>query len=298
MGWTWHNYEEVWRRKRSSTDFKRLWRDCDLVKDNDGSFNIYWAPRVYNGYDKTTSKNTFKKLERMPLAHITSDNVLTLLLIPELCDQSSMRRLSHAVGSIVFKDSSHNRTRVHKIRISGQIGWGKGVFPWCPSLEGGTFSEKSIPYAVGTQFRLDSADGRPVELLKSEPDTKLRVKNDAVQKAKADTKVIGILLRSMIRIGSFDEYINPSLSRGWANIPPEMKPVNYLEPTGDDAFNLFLLGYGKTQTPPQSMYKNNTWTKLTENERRTIYIDRIVDNSMRELRREIYKTTGGLEEVV
>ena len=292
MGWTWHNYEEAWKRRRSGADHKRLWRDCDLVKNDDASFSVYWAYKAYDGYDAKTSKNKYIKTDRKPLAHITTDNVLTMLLDPIHCDQTSMRRLTYAVNTYVYRDSSHCRTRVHKIRVSGQKGWGKGTMPWCP-----TTPEKSIPYTVGMQFKLDNT-GYPVELLKSQPDIRLRVKKDAAQKAKADTKIMGILLRSMIRLGEFDHYINDAMSRGYSHTQSTDFDINYKEPTGDDARQVFLYGFNRTQVPAMSMYRNSTWTKVTENERRTMYIDRIVDNGMTALRRHIYETTGGLEEVV
>jgi hypothetical protein len=294
MGWNWQQYEEQWKRKRKNSDNKRMWRDCDLVKQDDGSFNIYWAYNVWER-DEATGKGKTVRGERKPLAHITQDNVLTITFqrIPCL---TSMKRLSHIIGMEVYGDSAHHKTSVHKTRVSATA-WRERQqtpMPWSPSTDSW---RANIPFSTGMQFRMDN-DGYPTELLKVEQDTKVLVKPEAVQQAKADTKVIRLLLRGMVRLGVFDQHIQERLNRQWSVNQPErikIQDVNYKVPMGSDAEAVFLLGLDKANTPDRSCYVDDKWIQRTPEQLHTILVDNAIDHGMKMLRRHIYETNDGLE---
>lgn len=298
MGLNWQDYENAWKHKRKNSDNKRIFRDCDLVKNEDESFSIYWAYNMWGNIDPATNKRIPKRAERKPLAHITKDNVLTTLFDRTLC-LTSMKRLSYMIGLEVFSDTTHFKTNVHKVRVSA-VAWRdreKTLMPWAPST---CYWRSNIPYSAGMQFRMDK-DGYPTELLKSELDVKVLVKKEAIQKARADTKLIGVLMRSMIRLGVFDKHIDGALDGKYNWSTPkanqEIQNVNYKEPTGEDAQTLFLVGLNKTNRPDLSTYVNNVWAQVPRETRRATFVSRIIDNSMEMLRRHIYETTDGLERV-
>jgi hypothetical protein len=285
-------YETHYKRKRKNSDNKRIFRDCDLVKNDDGSFNIYWAYNLWNHRDEVTQKRVMKRAERKPLAHITQDNVLTILFDRTPC-LTSMRRLTYIIGLEVYSDTAHHRTNIHKVRLSGKKYRNKAwhSMPWCPA-------KGNIPFSKGMQFRMDN-NGYPTELIKAEEDIKVLVKNEAIQQAKADTKVIRVLIRGMVRLGVFDKQITEHLERKWYTKVNEFKieEVNYKVPMGSDAEIVFNIGLEHTNVPDRSTYVNNQWVQRTLEECRSILVDNAIENGMKALRRHIYETTGGLERV-
>ena len=297
MAFNWQGYETQWKRKRKNSDCKRMWRDCDLVKQDDGSFNIYWAYNVW-GRDEVTGRGKNVRGERKPLAHITQDNVLTITFEQTPC-LTSMNRLSHIIGLEVYGDSAHHKTNIHKVRVSGRQWQGRSykIMPWCPTANG-NWAKENIPFSTGMQFRMD-ADGSPTELITVEQDTKVLVKNEAMQKAKADTKVIRLLLRGMVRLGSFDKQIMEHLERRWYTKVNEFKieEVNYKVPMGSDAEIVFNIGLEHSKVPDRSTYVNNQWVQRTVDECRAILVDNAIENGMKALRRHIYETTDGLERI-
>jgi hypothetical protein len=169
--------------------------------------------------------------------------------------------------------------------------------PWCPT--NGTQSKENIPFSTGMQFRMDS-DGLPTELITVAPDTKVLVKPEAIQQAKADTKIIRLLLRGMVRLGAFDQYVQERLNRQWYVDQPKRTPlsdINYKTPLGSDAEALFLLGLDKASTPDTSCYVNNNWVQRKPEERHAILVDNAIEHGMKMLRRHIYEITDGLERV-
>ena len=295
MGWNWQMYETHYKRKRKNSDNKRIFRDCDLVKNDDGSFNIYWAYNLWNHRDEVTQKRVTKRAERKPLAHITQDNVLTILFGRTLC-QSSMKRLSSIIGLEVYGDSAHHKTSVHKTRVSATAWCGRQQtpMPWSPSTDSW---RANIPFSTGMQFRMDS-NGHPTELLKVEEDTKVLVKPEAIQQAKADTKVIRLLLRGMVRLGAFDHHIDERIDRRWSVNQLDRTPledVNYKVPMGSDAETVFLHGLDKANVPDRSTYVGNQWVQRKPEEVRAIFIDNALEHGMKLLRRHIYETNDGLE---
>jgi hypothetical protein len=292
MGWNWQQYEEQWKRKRKNSDCKRMWRDCDLIKQDDGSFNIYWAYNIWERDEATGNAKTVRG-ERKPLAHITQDNVLTITFKQIPC-LTSMKRLSHIIGMEVYGDSAHHKTSVHKTRVAGMSFGGSRVMPWAPSTD---YWKSNIPFSTGMQFRMD-ANGDPTELLKVEQDIKVLVKPEAVQQAKADTKIIRLLLRGMVRLGVFDQHIQDKLDRVWhhsARRVIKIEEVNYKTPLGSDAESVFLLGLEKSSPPDRSAYVNDQWVQRTNEQRYALLVDNAIDNGMKMLRRHIYETNDGLE---
>lgn len=293
MGWNWEMYEKHYKRKRKNSDNKRIFRDCDLVKNDDASFSIYWAYNLWNHRDEVTQKRVMKRAERQPLAHITQDNVLTILF-KGTPGQTTARRLTYIIGLEVYSDTAHHRTSIHKVRLSGKKYRNKAwhSMPWCPA-------KGNIPFSKGMQFRMDN-NGYPSELINAEEDIKVLVKNEAIQQAKADTKIIRVLLRGMVRIGAFDQHIDARLNYKYASqtlVGAALSEVNYKTPLGSDAEAVFLHGLAKTSVPDRSTYVNNQWTQRKPEEIRALFVDNAIENGMKILRRHIYETTDGLERV-
>jgi hypothetical protein len=302
MGMNWHNYEHDWQRRRKNSDEKRLWRDVRLTKDSDGTFHLDHIPRVWeqdaNGKWAPTRKHAH------PLAKITSDNVLTLLY-ERTPDITVSNRLSTILNRAVWSNTTNHRNKTHKVRIRTVV-WnreGQGYIPdpWHPTgVAPSNWAHGTIPYKAGLVFQLDSMTGDPIALLTPVEDTSILVKNSAVQKAKADTKVLRTLVRSMARMGVYDEHIDKKFNGSyWSSLRnAKIEEVNYQQPLGDDAEKVFVYGLFKANRPDTHYYRQGSWVPRPADEIRQNLIDNAIDNGMRALRQHIYSTTDGYETVV
>lgn len=303
MGMNWHNYEHEWQRRRKNSDEKRLWRDVRLTKDNDGTFHLDHMPKTWVQDDKGKWITTRDKA--FPLAKITSDNVLTLLY-EQIPDITVSNRLSKILNRAVWSNTTHHRNKTHKVRIR-TAAWNReaqmySVDAWNPiGAAPSNWARGTIPYKAGLMFRMDGSTGEPIELLTPVEDTSVLVKNSAIQKAKADTKVLRTLLRSMARMGSFDEYIDKKLTGGYMPLyarADKLEEVNYQQPMGDDAEKVFVYGLCRANRPDTHYYMRGQWTPRPKDQIRQTLIDNAIDNGMRSLRKHIYATTDGYETVV
>ena len=296
MGWNWHNYEHEWQRRRKNADEKRIWRDVSLTKDNEGTFHLNYHPQVYVRNPK--NKWVTQRGKAQKLATITADNVLTLLY----ADRPNMticNRLTDIIGRTVWSDKTYHRNKESSVRIrtvSRQV-----PDPWHPTgVDPHNWVHANIPYKEGIMFRLDVASGDPRELLTPIQDVAVLVKNEAIQQVKADTKILRVLLRSMARIGVFDEAVVERLDsyRSYAPVDDLLGSINYKDPSGEDAQKVVHAGLTSVNTPQLSGYVNGVWVKRSPEERIKELRERAIESGMKQLRSYIYKTTDGYERLV
>jgi hypothetical protein len=300
MGWNWHNYEHEWQRRRKNTDEKRIWRDVRMTKDNEGTFHLDYQPKEWKQSDD--GKYHALRESSYKLATITSGNVLTLLYE----DRPSMtvcNRLTDIIGRNVWSDTTHHRNKENTVRIrTARHVRNQGVIadPWHPTgVPPGDWARGTIPYKAGLMFRLDTY-GDPIQLLTSVEDISVLVKNEAVQRAKAETKVLRVLVRSMVRLGVFDDLANQRLSsyRSYISDDKLLEQIDYKTPTAESAKAVLIIGLSKVNVPNQSHYVDGTWTKRSLEDRRRELLDHAIDSGLKVLRNHIYSTTDGYERVV
>ena len=124
------------------------------------------------------------------------------------------------------------------------------------------------------------------------------MKKEAVQSVKAATAVIRKLAMVMLRVG-FEEHIEKKLSNYWYS-PPQGKiiaDIDYKNPTGDDALAVLNHGMRIANKPDAHVWVDGEYKQRTMDERVRLMRERTLDNGMKALRKHIYATTGGYEQV-
>jgi len=292
--------EHVFSTRRKSKDFKAYKTDTRLTKADDGTFTFTYVQYNWEE-DKTTHQHKRSDVRaETPLVSITPDNVVTLLAPdmkgwPSIHHMTIRNRVQDITGLAIYSDTGHHKNKETPIRITsryyGQHGWQKQA--WCANT-----NDKSIPYKMGTQFRtIDSKSGL-TECLNPPKDIKKVVKNEAVQQAKADTAVIRKLAMVMLRVG-FEEHIEKKLNSYWY-APQQIKlikDIDYKNPTGDDAMAVLAQGLRIANKPDTHVWVDGAYKPRTMDERVRLMRERVLDNGMKALRKHIYATTGGYEQV-
>ena len=306
MGWNWNNYETAFKMRRKNSDFKRMWRDVDLTKDENETFHLTYAPRVWirNAENKWV---TAPCDDPQPLATITKDNVLTLLYEPRPTITVA-NRLTTLLGRYVFSDTSRHRNKEHTVRIR-TAKWHAStrdykIDPWHPAgVVAGDFQKGTMPYKAGTQFKLSEYTGEPIQLLTPVEDTKILVKPESVSAVKAEGKVLKTLVRAMARVGVFDEEVTKRMKSPYGYRIPNVKPLrevvfNLATPTAEDATAVFLRGMLETNIPNRSHYVKGVWTTRSEEDVQREFVNNAVDRGMYMFRQEYYAHHDGYENVV
>jgi hypothetical protein len=291
--------EAIFSTRRKTNDFKAYKTDTRLTKADDGTFMFTYIQ--YNWEEDKVTKR-YKRSDvrtETPLVSITPDNVMTLLAPdikgwPSVHHMTIRNRLQDITGFDIFSDTGHHRNKETAIRVTsrfyGAHGWEKQA--WCANT-----NDKTIPYKQGTQFQATGIQGR-VECLNIPKDIKNVVKNEAIQSVKADTAVIRKLAMVMLRVG-FEEHIEKKLSNYWYS-PQQtklLKDVDYKNPTGDDAMAVLNHGMRIANKPDTHVWVDGAYKQRTMDERVRLMRERVLDNGMKALRKHIYATTGGYEQV-
>jgi hypothetical protein len=291
--------EKIFNTRRKSKDFKAYKTDTHLTKADDGTFTFNYIRWEWEENKKTGNYRRVKQIDVTPLASITPDNVMTLLAPdnktwPSVHHMTIRNRLQDITGLDVFSDTGHHRNKEMAVRVSarfyGAQGWQKQA--WCANTR-----DKTIPYKSGTQFKVGGLHGR-IECLNIPKDIKNIVKNEAIQSAKADTVVIRKLAMVMLRVG-FEEHIEKKLNNYWYS-PPQgklLKDVDYKNPTGDDALAVLNHGMRIANQPDTHVWADGKYTERSMDERVRLMRERTLDNGMKALRKHIYATTNGYEQV-
>ena len=290
--------QRIFDTRRKGRDFKAYKTDTRLELGADGVFTFYHCG--YN-WERDPITNQYKRTDRItktPLVSINPDNVVTLLAgttgWPSADHITIRNRLADITGFQFYSDTGRHKNMQTSIRIRGvryDNGWVSQ--PWCAA-------GKSLPYAQGLQFKTISngRNGGRTECLNPSKDIKRTVKQEAIQKVKAETASIRKLAMVMLRVG-FEEQLTKRLEANWwISKPKEVKAiedVNYAQPTADDALAVLWAGMAVAQRPDYHQYDETlkTWVQVTPESRLQTLRMRVLDNGMKALRKHIYKTTDG-----
>lgn len=296
---TYEYTQRIFDTRRKSRDFKAYKTDTRLELGADGVFTFYHCGYNWERDPVTSQYKRTDKITKTPLVSINPDNVVTLLVgttgWPSAGHMTIRNRLADITGFAFYSDTGRHKNKDTAVRIEGRYytdsGWASQ--PWCA---GG----KSLPYVVGTQFKTISngKNGGLTECLNPPKDIKRTVKQEAIQKVKAETASIRKLAMVMLRVG-FEEHLARRIEHNWWISRPagvkEIEEVNYAQPTADDALAVLWAGMAVAQRPDFHQYDETlkTWVQVTPESRLQTLRMRVLDNGMKALRKHIYKTTDG-----
>jgi hypothetical protein len=171
----------------------------------------------------------------------------------------------------IYSDMSAHRNKVHTTRLHA--------------------NGKSNPYAPGIQVKLHH--GQAIEFTNFPVDMSRVVTNEAKNAVKDETTKIRKLTKVMARMGVFDKIAHGALGNWWKGGIRSVEGINYKDPVGSDAENLFRVGICHCNPPNHSDHVNGVWTRLSEEQRVAIYKKRAVEAGLRALRKHIYSTKEG-----
>lgn len=298
---TYEFVETLFKSRRKNTAVKKYKTDTHLFKQEDGTFMFKFLTRQWRRGDDGKTQYVFDAYH--DLLSITPDNVVTLLMkgdhgCPSMQHMTLRNRMAQLTGFYIYSDTAHHGNKGTAIRIKSRRydqkhGWVPQA--WCPD-------KSTLPYVAGTQFKTITVGrlGGQVDCLNPPKDVKNLVKQDAIQKVKAETAVIRKLAMVMSRI-DFEEAI---MSRINYSYPPrrDYKPicdVDYKNPTGEDALAVLHAGLYVTNRPDRSRYDDvqKKWVDRPMDEVIQSVRDRVIENGMKALRKHIYNTTDSYEQV-
>jgi hypothetical protein len=264
MGITYERCELAWAKRRGK-DWKAVQRDCRLTMDGDDFIIKYHG--WYAGRGTGVSRE-----EGLPLMRINRDDIVTILSDGRVegCKQQITlpHRFTDLLNMSVFRNAAL-KNREHITRI----------YP--------TYGEHQ-PFFAGLQI-----DMKERKLLNPKQDISVVVNKKHVAEASQKTRTLRKLTMGMARMGAFDEFVRLRLT--CKALPTyELEAVNFLDPTGNDAQQVFIAGLSSVDIPNLSYYnENGQWSQRTEAERIKILLDNAVQKGLELMRRYMYDTTEG-----
>ena len=190
-------------------------------------------------------------------------------------DMTMRNLLSLGIGDTpIYSCTTNHRNKVHTIRMHAQ--------------------GKSNPYAPGIQVQLHH--GKATEFFNIPVDMNRVVTKEAKNEVKDETAKIRKLTKVMARMGVFDNIAHGALGNWWKGGIQSVEGINYKDPVGSDAENLFRVGICHCNPPNHSDHVDGVWTRLSEEQRVAIYKKRAVEAGLRALRKHIYGNTEGAYE--
>ena len=258
--------EDVWQRRRGK-DWKTVERDCRMTKDGDDFVVKYHG--WYAGRDTGVSQH-----EGLPLLRITPDDIVTILSSGEIKgwkQQTTIpNRFSRMLGMSVFRCSGTYKNREYITRIHSHRG------NW----------EDNKPFFAGLQI-----DMKTNTLLNPKEDLTVIVKKSAIKDAVAKTRLIRKLTMGMARLGAFDDLVQRRRQHIDIVIPDlASDPINFDEPTGDDAIKVMQLGLNSTNLPDSSYWNGNTYVQRSSEEQLQLLRGNAVQKGLSLLRIHMYKS--------
>jgi hypothetical protein len=219
--------------------------------------------------------------EGLPLLRITPDDIVTVLSSGEIegCKQQTTipNRFSRMLEMNVFRSSGTYKNREHITRILSHRG------NWADNK----------PFFAGLQI-----DMKTNTLLNPKEDLTVVVAKSAVKDAVAKTRLIRKLTMGMARLGAFDDLLARKRQYAHIELPDfESDPINFDEPTGDDAIKVIQLGLNSTNVPHSSYWDGNDYKLRSHEEQMQVLKDNAVQKGLSLLRTHMYKSENAYVKV-
>lgn len=276
--WQYNSYEYAFSKRRANSNTKRLFKDCSLIKTENG-FDIMFD--IYSGYVTDPATNQSKTVfNKHLLATITPDNVLTFRwsgpLSPTAC-----RRLTTLSGRTVLRNKSKYRKYKQHIRV------------YCGP------NSSSRPYFAGMQW---DVSGGYAKLLNPQPDTKVVIDKTAVTAAKQQINNLRKLVYTMFKLGSFDEFAYKYGNNRWSILVDNYKTLSEIDfdnLTIDDAMAVVVYGARFTNTGSKYVFsRTHGYQPISQDQVIKSWLARSINCALKELRANYYKSHNGYIEIL
>jgi hypothetical protein len=258
--------------------YKRVFKDCNLY-DRGTHFEITHSK--FKEWQQTSAG--YKKItEEVPLATITPDDVLTMTYAGDV-DMTMCNRLTYLTGWAVGLNKRRYGNHKQHVRVyCVDSGW-----------------HNSEPYFAGMQW---DVTGGGAKLLNPQPDLKLVVSNEHVQKVKKEFDQLRKLTRTMLRLGSFDDFAKQYMTNRWQIKLNDYKSLDQIDPNnpiGDDAMALIAFGGHNISRPDMHYWHPQTrqYFKRDPHEVMRDWLTKAMERGLSEMRREFYKRNDGYMEI-
>jgi len=294
MGMNYASALKTWYSRRKGRDYKPWKNDTHITLGDKGEMLFTYCPYLYSTVDGKFSKS---KSKGTPLAVITPDDILTLLIETSYRSPTINNRLTEILGCAVYSDTSGHRNKESAVRISKRYFHDNkfaGVTDWNDDPANG-----NIPYKPGIQFQMDDT-GCPVKVLNPPEDRIRRVKRDLIPVVSKQTAQMRKLMNVMSRLGSFDAFAKGKAERNYSRWGIETKAIEQIDvanPIGDDAISLFVLGLNGTHSPDRGGYVGGNYVDYPLEQRMDEVKTKAIDAGMRLLRQQLYGTLNAYEVV-
>lgn len=264
--------------RRKGKDHKRLFSDCNLY-DRGTHFEITHNKWVRWEQD---SKGWHKITEEVPLATISQADVLTMTYEGEVTI-TMCNRLTSLTGWPVGLNKRQFGNHKQHVRV------------YCK--DGGWSA--SEPYFAG--MRWDVARGGAV-LLNPRPDLKLVVDNDKIQKVKKEFDALRKLTRTMVRLGSFDDFAKQFMNNRWQIKMDDYKSLADIDPNnpiGDDALAIVAFGCYNINRPDTHTWDlaTRSYVKLEPEQVMRTWLMKAMERGLKEMRTIFYENNDAYIEI-
>jgi hypothetical protein len=295
MGMNYATATKVWASRRKNFDYKAWKNDTHITIGENSEMLFTYVPSTYA---RINNKWTKTRCQGIPLAIVTPNNILTLLIETSYRTPTINNRLSEVLGCNVYSDTGRHRTKESAVRISKRYYNGSnyaGMTDWNNDPANG-----NIPYKPGIQFQMDDK-GCPVKVLNPPVDMSRYVKKDRIHEVSKQTADLRKLMVAMARLGSFDEAAKAKAERlywSWAKTLGEVKPIDKIDvtnPMGEDAIALFVYGLNHTQSPDRGTWLNHAYVDSPIEDRIEEVKTKAVKRGLQLLRQHIYESSDGYE---
>lgn len=268
----------LFKTKLKSRDYKRVFIDCNLY-DRGTHFEITHNKWVRWEQD---SKGWHKITEEVPLATISQADVLTMTYEGEVTI-TMCNRLTSLTGwpvGLNKRQFGHHKQHVRVYCKDG--GW-----------------HASEPYFVGMQWNVKNGGA---ELLNKQPDLKLVISNEHVQKVRKEFDALRKLTRTMVRLGSFDDFAKQFMNNRWQIKMDDYKSLADIDPNnpiGDDALAIIAFGCYNINRPDTHTWDPATrsYVKLESEQVMRTWLMKAMERGLKEMRTIFYENNDAYIEI-
>jgi len=273
---TYAECSRLFKTKLKSREHKSIFKDCNLY-DRGDHFEITHNRWVRWEQD---SKGWHKITEEVPLATITPADVLTMTYEGEV---TICNRLTSLTGWAVGLNKRQFGNHKQHVRV------------YCKDHG----YHNSEPYFAGMQWDVTNGGAK---LLNPQPDIKMVITNEHVQKARKEFDQIRKLTRTMIRLGSFDDFARQYMMNRW-DIKVEtyrsLTEIDLANPIGDDVMALMAIGGYNVPRPDLHVWDKATrsYTRREPEQVMREWLMKAMERGLKELRNIFYENNDAYVEV-
>lgn len=269
--------KNLFATKLKSRGYKSIFKDCKLY-DRGTHFEI--THNKFKVWEHSSSG--YKKItEEVPLATITPDDVLTMTYDGDV-DITMCNRLTYLTGWPVGLNKRQYGNHRQHVRVYCLSTW-----------------HDSEPYFAGMKWNVKNGGA---ELLNKQPDLKLVVSNDHVQKVKKEYDQLRKLTRTMLRIGAFDDFAKQYMTQRWQIKLNDYKSLDQIDPNnpiGDDALAIIAFGAYNIQRPDMHYWdpKTRQYVKREPEQVMRVWLTKAMERGLKEMRHAFYKDNDAFIEI-